>query len=117
MLNPSLPVSALDEVFRKLTRPKRPTLEARIRAFHHMIVDGVTTEEWQAAVMAFQKRHLVAHNLGVVDQKYLDKTGDTSAVVGRKIGIDIDEVKGLARIISTLAPRISANFQKLKEIT
>ncbi len=77
----------------------------------------VTAEEWQAAVMAFQKRHLVAHNLGVVDQKYLDKTGDTSAVVGRKIGIDIDEVKGLARIISTLAPCISANFQKLKEIT
>ena len=77
---------------------------------------AVTTEEWRAAVMAFQKRHLVAHKLGVVDQEYINKTGDACAVAGRKIGIDIDEVKGLAKIVDTFAPRISANFQKLKEI-
>ncbi len=75
----------------------------------------VTAEEWQAAVMAIQKRHLISHNQGVVDQKYLDKTGDTRAVAGRKIGIDTDEVKELARIISTFAPRISASFQNLEK--
>ena len=43
-LNPDLPVPALDDAFRKLTRPAGPTLEARNRAFHRLLVDGVTVE-------------------------------------------------------------------------
>ena len=43
-LNPSLPPSALDDAFRKLTRSEGATLEARNRAFHWMLVDGVTVE-------------------------------------------------------------------------
>ena len=43
-LNPSLPADALDDAFRKLTLPEGATLEARNRAFHRMLVDGVTVE-------------------------------------------------------------------------
>ena len=43
-LNLSLPTSALDDAYRKLTRPEGSTLEARNRAFHRMVVDGVTVE-------------------------------------------------------------------------
>ena len=43
-LNPDLPVSALDDAFRKLTRPEGSTLEARNRAFHRMLVGGVEVE-------------------------------------------------------------------------
>ena len=43
-LNPSLPAQALDDAYRKLTRPEGSTLEARNRAFHRMLVDGVTVE-------------------------------------------------------------------------
>ena len=43
-LNPNLPTTALDDAFRKLTRSEGPTLEARNRAFHRMLVDGVTVE-------------------------------------------------------------------------
>ena len=43
-LNPGLPTSALVDVFCKLTRPEGSTLEARNRAFHRMLVDGVTVE-------------------------------------------------------------------------
>ena len=43
-LNPNLPADALDDAFRKLTRPEGPTLEARNRAFHRLTVDGVTVE-------------------------------------------------------------------------
>ena len=44
LLNPNLPVEALDDAFRKLTHPDGPTLEARNRAFHRLLVDGVTVE-------------------------------------------------------------------------
>ena len=43
-LNPGLPASALDDAFRKLTRPEGSILEARNRAFHGMLVNGVEIE-------------------------------------------------------------------------
>ena len=43
-LNPDLPTEALDDAFRRLTRPEGATLEARNRAFHRMVVEGVTVE-------------------------------------------------------------------------
>ena len=43
-LNPALPPEALADAFRKLTRPEGPTLEARNRALHRLLVDGVTVE-------------------------------------------------------------------------
>ena len=43
-LNPGLPVSVLEDAFRKLTRPEGSTPEVRNRAFHRMLVNGVTVE-------------------------------------------------------------------------
>ena len=43
-LNPDLPDEALHDARRKLTRPEGTTLVARNRAFHRMVVDGVTVE-------------------------------------------------------------------------
>ena len=43
-LNPGLSVEALDDAFRRLTRPGGSTLDARNRAFHRMLVNGVTVE-------------------------------------------------------------------------
>ena len=43
-LNPKLPVAVLEDAFRKLTRPEGATLEARNRAFHRLLVHGVTVE-------------------------------------------------------------------------
>ena len=43
-LNPELPGEALGNAVRRLTHPEGATLEARNRAFHRMVVDGVTVE-------------------------------------------------------------------------
>ena len=59
-LNPDLPAGALEDAFRKLTRPEGPTLETRNRAFHRMLVDGVTMEyrTSEGAVRGAQSRVL-----------------------------------------------------------
>ncbi len=44
VLNPSLPVDAIDDAYRRLTRPEGSILEARNRAFHRMLVNGVEIE-------------------------------------------------------------------------
>ena len=43
-LNPDLPGTALDDAFRRLVRPEGATLEARNRAVHRLLLDGVTVE-------------------------------------------------------------------------
>jgi type I restriction enzyme R subunit len=43
-LNPSLPASAVEDAFRKLTRPEGPDLVTRNRNVHRMLVRGVTVE-------------------------------------------------------------------------
>jgi type I restriction enzyme R subunit len=43
-LNPGLPAEALEDAFRKLTRPTGADLLQRNRALHRMLVEGVTVE-------------------------------------------------------------------------
>ncbi len=43
-LNPALPAEALDDAFRKLTRPEGAELIVRNRTLHRLLVDGVTVE-------------------------------------------------------------------------
>jgi len=43
-LNPNLPAEALEDAFRKLTRPEGADLIQRNRALHRLMVDGVTVE-------------------------------------------------------------------------
>ena len=47
-LNPGLPLSALEDAYRKLTRPEGATVEARNREFHRMLVSGVEIEYREA---------------------------------------------------------------------
>ena len=43
-LNPALPADALEDAFRKVTRPEGVDLIVRNRALHRLLVDGVTVE-------------------------------------------------------------------------
>src|SRR5665213_1004629 len=43
-LNPALPAEAIDEAFRRLTRPDGPTLETRNHTVHRILTEGVTVE-------------------------------------------------------------------------
>ena len=68
--------------------------------------DWLTVEEMTRLNLLFQKRHLLAHTEGIVDQKYLDKTNDTSYKAGQRIVIkekDVLELVGLVKkIVDTL---------------
>jgi hypothetical protein len=75
---------------------------------------AVDPSEWRAASTGFQKRHLIAHKARVVDMDYITKTGDTRAMVGRKIGIEVTEVRELAKTISKIALRLLSELQTLE---
>jgi type I restriction enzyme, R subunit len=82
-LNPALPAEALEDAFRKLTRPEGAELIQRNRALHRLLVDGVTVEYRDAAgairgaqarVIAFDDVHAndwqAVNQFSVVEHKH-----------------------------------------------
>ncbi|MCC6153172.1 MAG: type I restriction endonuclease subunit R [Candidatus Hydrogenedentes bacterium] len=82
-LNPELPHEAQEDALRKLMRPEGATLEARNRAVHRMLVDGVTVEYRtgdgsirgaQAQIIDFQNPAnnywLAVNQFGVIENKH-----------------------------------------------
>lgn len=76
------------------------------------LAGGIAADEWQLAVRCFNKRHLLAHKMGVIDQKYIDATNDPSAVVGRRIVIEADEVRRLVGVIRALGDHLSKGVSR-----
>jgi hypothetical protein len=71
---------------------------ARARVKEQFSVDFAATvahEDWKHIMRAFQKRHLVAHKMGVMDEDYLSATGDSPSLLGRKVSIAAEEVREL----------------------
>jgi hypothetical protein len=59
------------------------------------------TESWNALVRCFEKRHLVAHKMGIIDESYRKNANDARAIIGRKVQIQSDEVRALIPILAT----------------
>ena len=72
------------------------------------------SQQWYHLNRFFQQRHLLSHCDGIVDQKYIEKTGDTSYKVGQRIVISPDHVLALAKIIKILG---DARKRELKHST
>lgn len=86
--------------------------DASLTAYFGIALKGsVNTQEWEAAVRGFQRRHLLAHKMGVVDQKYLDSTADASTMVGRRIVVSDGDVRELITIVRVLADQLVEEIQ------
>ena len=65
--------------------------------------DWLTIEELKDLKVFFQKRHLLLHSEGIVDQRYLDRSRDESYKIGQRIVVKEDEVRYLSNLIEKLA--------------
>lgn len=54
-------------------------------------------KNWSQFNEMFQKRHALSHNLGVIDQKFVDKAGVDAALIGRKVRLSKTEIDQFAR--------------------
>lgn len=71
-----------------------------------------TPEDWHALNQAFQRRHVVAHRMGVADNDYVAKAGDVAAVAGRKVRIDEPGVRNVAVRVRALAFTLVQRLQQ-----
>ena len=85
-----------------------PWARTRIRdQFDIDLSAPLSDDSWASVVKLFQKRHLIAHKMGIVDQEYIDRSADSLALVGRKVLLDADEVRGCIEAVRRLAEGLS----------
>lgn len=95
--------------FQSLTGAQRNVQEL----FAFDLASTVLPDEWAFALRCFQKRHLLAHKMGVIDEEYLRLAGDPQAVLGRKVSITTEEVTTLASILKKLGAGLTQHLASL----
>lgn len=66
------------------------------------LAQNLTGEEWAFVIHSFQKRHLFAHKMGIVDDTYVKYTADPNAVIGRKAKVSMDEIRKLIPLLERI---------------
>jgi len=71
--------------------------EKVLEEFDLSFTDAVRADEWVDIQRAFQKRHLLAHKMGVVDEGYQKATGVSPSSIGRRVSITREDIRNLLR--------------------
>ncbi|HRU15955.1 MAG TPA: hypothetical protein P5017_09585 [Anaerohalosphaeraceae bacterium] len=64
--------------------------------------DMLDSSEWYELNRLFQQRHLLSHCDGIIDQRYIDNTGDTTYSVGQKLIVPKASVLRLVELVDKL---------------
>ena len=71
--------------------------------------DYLTNDELCDLKMFFQRRHLLSHTQGIVDQDYIDRSGDNKYKVGQRVVIRKLDVRYCVNIIEKLVAGMEEN--------
>lgn len=89
-------------------------VQTQVKAlFGFDIASSIPSSYWETAKRCFQKRHLLEHKSGVVDEEYLAQSNDQSARLGRKIALTASEVEELISIVRRLGEHIFSEMENL----
>ncbi len=91
-----------DIQFQNLAGARRRVLDS----FQVDFADALEVDELDSVTRVFQKRHLLAHKMGVVDEDYLKKANDPAAIIGRIVTVSSLEVTAAIGIVETLGKRL-----------
>lgn len=68
----------------------------------------LTTAELARMKLLFQRRHVLSHRQGIVDQAYIDRSGDHAYAVGQRLVVRDEDVLELTRLLRTLVTGLRA---------
>ncbi len=78
--------------------------------FKYELFADISKSERDALELQFMKRHIITHNLGMVDSKFLEKTG-LQLREGAEVELDKDEVReALDTVVKTVSKAIGELF-------
>ena len=74
---------------------------------------GLDSQDWNFVIEQFQKRHLLAHKMGVIDEKFVKKTGKDSSLLGRKVSITLEGVQRLIKHLKVISENIYKGVNRI----
>lgn len=93
---------AADIHFQNMNSARRRVRET----FGFDFAEELSVDSWVTICRIFQKRHLLSHKMGVIDDEYVQKANDPVAVVGRRIRITHEEISLAISLVETLGRRL-----------
>ena len=69
-------------------------------------------KEWKKTNLLFQKRHLLAHKMGVADEQFVRETGENSNMIGKSIDVSKEEVSFFIITIKKLSEYLYNELNK-----
>jgi hypothetical protein len=85
------PEKAVEIRFQNISNARERVRELFAADFAAALENG----DWIEVQRSFQKRHLLSHKMGVVDEAYLSATGETRLFLGRKVPLGGAEIADL----------------------
>jgi hypothetical protein len=74
---------------------------------------GVSDEDKLFLNRCFQRRHILTHNSGVVDDKYIKNTNDTTVRINQKIRIEKDEAFHLIALMRAIGKKLFDGYSSI----
>ncbi len=75
--------------------------------------DWLEETEFKKLVILFQIRHLLAHSEGIVDERYIERTGDNNYKLGQRVVTKERDVLELVCLIKKLAEKIKCRINNI----
>ena len=76
-----------------------------VGATYEQLLDGPTLRQLR---IYYQQRHLLAHQQGIVDAEYVEKSGDCNYIVGQRLSIRAQDVLTFADLVERLGEGLMA---------
>jgi predicted nucleic acid-binding Zn-ribbon protein len=96
------------QILEKEVRNRYQSVQSATKTFEKHVgfplMEGASNDDIQALEVAFEKRHPITHNLGIVDRKYLERAM-SGELEGRDIRLSAEEVLRAARIAHSVIVR------------
>lgn len=95
------------ELYKKISFQNLAASQAKVLADNDVdISKGLEANQWLFSVEQFQKRHLLAHKMGVIDEEYIKKTDGNPSQIGRKVSISEKDVRRLVASLQVVTGNI-----------
>ena len=80
------------------------------QAMGQTYADWITPAEMRSLKLYFQKRHLLSHTEGIVDEKYVNNSGDRSYKVGQRIVVRPEDVSFCLSLIEKIINELKSKI-------
>lgn len=100
-------------LYKKISFQNIEAAHIRLLLDHNIdISNGLNPNQWLFIVGQFQKRHLIAHKMGIMDKEYINRINGSPDLIGRKVDITEENVRKLILHLQTVTKNLFNDIKR-----